>query len=72
MELRPLKYFLMAAQKENITKSAQLLLVTPPTLSAEDTADKRTAMLTKKRKHTLDEIHSKQKQLASIICDTRL
>ena len=35
-------------------------------LSGEDTAEKRTAMLTKKRKHTLDEIHSKQKQLDGI------
>ncbi len=35
-------------------------------LSDEDTADKRAAMLTKKREHTLDEIHSKQKQLDGI------
>lgn len=35
-------------------------------LSDEDTADKCTEMLTKKRKHTLDEIHSKQKQLDGI------
>lgn len=35
-------------------------------LSDEDTADKRAAMLAKKRKHTLDEIHSKQKQLEGI------
>lgn len=35
-------------------------------LSDEDTSAKRAAMLTKKRKHTLDEIHSKQKQLDGI------
>lgn len=35
-------------------------------LSGEDTAAKRTEMLAKKRKHTLDEIHSKQKQLDGI------
>lgn len=35
-------------------------------LSDEDTSAKRTAMLTKKRKCTLDEIHSKQKQLDGI------
>ena len=35
-------------------------------LSDEDTTDKRTAILTKKRKHTLDEIHLKQKQLDDI------
>ena len=35
-------------------------------LSDENTADKRAEMLTKKRKHTLDEIHSKQKQLDGI------
>lgn len=35
MELRVLKYFLMAAQEENITKAAQLLHVTQPTLSRQ-------------------------------------
>ncbi len=35
-------------------------------LSCEDTSDKRAAMLTKKRTCTLDEIHSKQKQLDGI------
>lgn len=35
-------------------------------LSCEDTSDKRAAILTKKRKCTLDEIHSKQKQLDGI------
>ncbi len=34
--------------------------------SAEDTAEKRTAMPAAKRKHTLDEIHLKQKQLGGI------
>ena len=35
-------------------------------LSDEDTSEKRTAMLAKKRKCTLDEIHAKQKQLDGI------
>ena len=35
MELRVLKYFLMAAREENITKAAQLLHVTQPTLSRQ-------------------------------------
>lgn len=35
MEIRVLKYFLMAAREENITKAAQLLHVTQPTLSRQ-------------------------------------
>lgn len=35
MEIRLLKYFLMAAREENITKAAQLLHVTQPTLSRQ-------------------------------------
>lgn len=35
MELRVLKYFLMAAREENITKAAKLLHVTQPTLSRQ-------------------------------------
>lgn len=35
MELRVLKYFLMVSQEENITKAAQLLHVTQPTLSRQ-------------------------------------
>ncbi len=35
MELRVLKYFLMAAREENITKAAHLLHVTQPTLSRQ-------------------------------------
>lgn len=35
MELRVLNYFLMVARKENITKAAQLLHVTQPTLSRQ-------------------------------------
>lgn len=35
MELRVLKYFLMVAQEENITKAAQLLHITQPTLSRQ-------------------------------------
>ena len=34
MELRVLNYFLMAAREENITKAAQLLHVTQPTLKS--------------------------------------
>ena len=35
MELRVLRYFLMAAREENMTKAAQLLHVTQPTLSRQ-------------------------------------
>lgn len=35
MELRVLKYFLMAAREENITKAASLLHITQPTLSRQ-------------------------------------
>lgn len=35
MELRVLKYFLMVAREENITKAANLLHVTQPTLSRQ-------------------------------------
>ena len=35
MDLRVLKYFLMVAREENITKAAQLLHVTQPTLSRQ-------------------------------------
>ena len=35
MELRVLKYFLMIAQEENITRAAQRLNVTQPTLSRQ-------------------------------------
>ena len=35
MELRVLNYFLMVAREENITKAAQLLHVTQPTLSRQ-------------------------------------
>lgn len=35
MELRVLKYFLMAAREENITRAAQLLHLTQPTLSRQ-------------------------------------
>lgn len=35
MELRVLKYFLMVAREENITKAASLLHITQPTLSRQ-------------------------------------
>ena len=35
MELRGLKYFLMVAREENISKAAALLHVTQPTLSRQ-------------------------------------
>lgn len=35
MELRVLKYFLVVAREENITKAAALLHVTQPTLSRQ-------------------------------------
>ena len=45
MELRVLKYFLMAAREENITRAAQLLHVTQPTLSRQSAGynEKRSA-----------------------------
>ena len=35
MELRVLKYFLMVGREENITKAAELLHITQPTLSRQ-------------------------------------
>lgn len=35
MELRVLRYFLMTAREENITKAAELLHITQPTLSRQ-------------------------------------
>lgn len=35
MDIRVLNYFLMVAREENITKAAQLLHVTQPTLSRQ-------------------------------------
>ena len=41
MELRVLKYFLMVAREENITRAAGLLHVTQPTLSQNGRASCR-------------------------------
>ncbi len=35
MEIRVLKYFLMVSREENITKAANLLHITQPTLSRQ-------------------------------------
>ncbi len=35
MELRLLRYFLTAAQEKNITRAAEYLYITPPTLSRQ-------------------------------------
>lgn len=48
MELRVLKYFLMAVREENITRTAKLLHITQPTLSRQlmrlDLAQKRSTV----------------------------
>lgn len=53
MELRVLKYFLMAAREENITRTAKLLHITQPTLSRQlmrsDLAQKRSTVRDRKR-----------------------
>ena len=53
MELRVLKYFLMAAREENITRTAKLLHITQPTLSRQlmrsDLAQKRSTVRDRKK-----------------------
>ena len=53
MELRVLKYFLMAVREENITRTAKLLHITQPTLSRQlmrsDLAQKRSTVRDRKR-----------------------
>lgn len=47
MELRVLKYFLMAAREENITRTAKLLHITQPT--HPDLAQKRSTVRDRKK-----------------------
>lgn len=47
MELRVLKYFLMAAREENITRTAKLLHITQPT--RPDLAQKRSTVRDRKK-----------------------
>lgn len=53
MELRVLKYFLMAVREENITRTAKLLHITQPTLSRQlmrpDLAQKRSTVRDRKK-----------------------
>lgn len=53
MELRVLKYFLMAAREENITRTAKLLHITQPTLARQlmrpDLAQKRNTVRDRKK-----------------------
>lgn len=53
MELRVLKYFLMAAREENITRTVKLLHITHPTLSRQlmrpDLAQKRSTVRDRKK-----------------------
>lgn len=55
MELRTLKYFLMAAREENITKAASLLHVTQPTLSRQlmQLEDELGVKLFRRSKHSI-------------------
>ena len=55
MELRVLKYFLMIAREENITRAAQRLNVTQPTLSRQlmQMEEELGVKLFKRRKHSI-------------------
>ena len=55
MELRVLEYYLMVAREENITKAAELLHITQPTLSRQlsQLEDELGVCLFKRKKHSI-------------------
>ena len=56
MELRVLKYFLMVAREENITKAAELLHITQPTLSRQliQLEDELGVLLFERKQHSIE------------------
>ena len=56
MELRVLKYFLMVAREENITKAAELLHITQPTLSRQliQLEDELGVQLFERKQHSIE------------------